>query len=110
MRTPLPDVAGPQIVEDLGHPLPQKKSRPIVIDVDEVLRDASDPAEAVVENRSRALLRQVVASVWRRRRAVADPGQTSLNPEVVTFLLRVVAERRPIYLCSQVHQEPFVAA
>jgi 4-hydroxybenzoate polyprenyltransferase len=39
-----------------------------------------------------------------------DPVQTPLNRDVVTFLLRILAEGRPIYLCSDVHRNTFVAA
>jgi 4-hydroxybenzoate polyprenyltransferase len=115
MQTPLPNVAVPRIVEHPGSPVSRKRNRPVVVDVDEVLGGAGDTAEPIVENRRLAPLRHAFTSVWRRRRDVADslhfdPDQTSLNREVVAFLLRVVAEGRPVYLCSERHQEPLVMA
>ncbi len=39
-----------------------------------------------------------------------DPTVARFDHDVVTLLLQVLGEGRPVYLCSETHPEPFVSA
>jgi len=89
-------------------------SRPLVVDVDRVLQHGDPTIEVIVSEISRrpkaafdffaALLRGPVA--LKRRVAQAsgfDPAQLSYQSDVVSFLLRVLGEGRPVYLASEIY-------
>src|SRR3569833_2272473 len=95
--------------------------RPLVVDLDIVLLHADLSIEAVLSEltqRSGAIVGLLAAAfrgpaALKRRIADAthfDPARLAYNPDAVTFMLRVLAEGRPVYLASDHHDVARVSA
>lgn len=114
-----------ELVERGGGDTPRdplfREGRPLVVDVDEVLLQANTlPGKVVsqIAGRFEAITDAVYALLGlgkgRKRLAAAashfDPSRAVFNHDAVTFLLRVLGEGRPVYLCSETYPEALVSA
>lgn len=98
----------------------RSKGRPLVVDVDEVMvRGSSVPADLVFDliRRLRAFAVAITAffgpqaqSTHGADPSAFDPSRAQFDHDAVRFLLQVLGEGRPVYLCSETHPEPFVSA
>ncbi|GIQ76432.1 UbiA family prenyltransferase [Bradyrhizobium sp. RD5-C2] len=111
----------PERVEEGGSDAlrdPQRsKSRPLVVDVDEVMVPGSAfPADIAswMTSRFRAVSTAIATAFGLAARIADtsgfDPSRARFDHDAVTFLLQVLGEGRPVYLCSETHPEPFVSA
>ena len=100
---------------------PSPKSRPLVVDLDEVLLHPNLFVEAafseVAANPSSlaGMLAALFAGRDALKRRIAasghfDPSRLLYNNEVVALLLRTLGEGRPVYLVSATYQRPLVNA
>ncbi|WLA48938.1 UbiA family prenyltransferase [Bradyrhizobium elkanii] len=119
MRASVPERVEQGGGDALRDPL-RSKGRPLVIDVDEVMvRGSSVPADIASDliDRFRAFIAAIAAFLGpqaRSRHAADpsgfDPSRAQFDHDVVRFLLQVLGEGRPVYLCSETQPEPFVSA
>jgi 4-hydroxybenzoate polyprenyltransferase len=107
--------------DDAGHDPLYRKSRPLVIDVDEILSRSNLFVEAVFSEivhsvpAAFALLVAILQGKSRLKQKIArsshfDASRLLFDQEMVTFLLQVMAEGRPVYLSSGKYHEPLVRA
>ncbi len=98
---------------------PRSKLRPLVVDIDEVMvpESAFPLGIAGLGTRLRAITAAVTAAFGPEAGSGhgADvPGfdlsDARFDHDVVTLLLQVLGEGRPVYLCSETYPEPFVSA
>jgi len=119
MRSSVPErveEGGSDALRDLLRP----SGRPLVVDVDEVMVAGSGfPAGIASELSGRVLaVATAIATAFgpeSRSTHVADtpgfdPSRAQFDHNAVTFLLQVLGEGRPVYLCSETYSEPFVSA
>ena len=121
MRTDRPIPAKPMemgIAEETQDQ-PSAKGRPLIVDLDDVLRRpglAIDAAvmEIAANPRSAA---GILAALFRGRKALHqriarseyfEPAKLLYDTETTASLLRVLAEGRPVYLVSTVHERPIL--
>ncbi|MGY4256121.1 4-hydroxybenzoate polyprenyltransferase [Bradyrhizobium sp. USDA 4516] len=119
MRASVPERVEQGGGDALRDPL-RSKGRPLVVDVDEVMvRGSSVPADIASDliRRLRAFAAAITASLGAQARSTHgvarsgfDPSRVQFDPDAVRFLLQVLGEGRPVYLCSETHPEPFVSA
>lgn len=118
MRATFSALVKPGDGDALRDPL-SREGRPLVVDVDEVLIHANlFPENAVSEiaHRVQAIVGSLAASLGRRERlqwriassSHFDPSRALFNHDVVTLLLQVMGEGRPVYLCSETYHESLV--
>jgi 4-hydroxybenzoate polyprenyltransferase len=92
-----------------------RNRQPLVVDVDEVLARAQNGREKAA-TRFKVFISHSVDRLKRRGRSYQrtarsshfDPAQALFNEDVISLLLRVVGQGRPVYLCSEVYHGPFV--
>lgn len=116
MRASVPERVEEGGSDALRDPL-RSKGRPLVVDVDEVMVPGSSfPADIASEITSRfRAVTTAIATALRPAARIADasgfdPSRARFDHDAVTFLLQVLGEGRPVYLCSETHPEPFVSA
>ncbi|QOZ37268.1 UbiA family prenyltransferase [Bradyrhizobium sp. CCBAU 53421] len=116
MRASVPDRVEEGGSDALRDPL-RAKGRPLVVDVDEVMVPGNSfPVEIAAEltARFRAVTATIAAALGLAARPADtsgfDPSRARFDHEAVTFLLQVLGEGRPVYLCSETCSEPFVGA
>jgi len=116
MRASVPERVGQGGNDALRDPL-RSKGRPLVVDVDEVMVPGSSfPADIAsgITSRFRAVTTAIATALGLAARIADasgfDPSRAWFDHDVVTFLLQVLGEGRPVYLCSETHPEPFVSA
>nr|WP_050387717.1 UbiA family prenyltransferase [Bradyrhizobium pachyrhizi] len=119
MRASVPERVEQGGGDALRDPL-RSKARPLVVDVDEVMmRGSSAPADIASDliRRLRAFAAAITASLGPQARSAHgadpsgfDPSRAQFDHDAVRFLLQVLGEGRPVYLCSETHPEPFVSA
>src|ERR1700682_1533907 len=89
-----------------------RKGRPLVVDVDEVLLQANSFSRNVVSEIAGWLAgsTSAVAAIMGQQPVAAasrfDPSRALFSRDAVTFLLQVLGEGRPVYLCSETYPEP----
>ncbi|WP_076864088.1 UbiA family prenyltransferase [Bradyrhizobium mercantei] len=96
------------------------KGRPLVVDVDEVMVPGSSflpDIASQLSHRFRAFTAAIAVAFGLQARTVPgadasgfDPSRAQFDRDVVTLLLQVLGEGRPVYLCSETYPEPFVSA
>ncbi|WFU55708.1 UbiA family prenyltransferase [Bradyrhizobium pachyrhizi] len=83
------------------------------------MRGSSAPADIASDliRRLRAFAAAITASLGPQARSAHgadpsgfDPSRAQFDHDAVRFLLQVLGEGRPVYLCSETHPEPFVSA
>ncbi|MGN1287887.1 MAG: UbiA family prenyltransferase [Bradyrhizobium sp.] len=119
MRASVPERVEEGGSDALRDPL-RSGGRPLVVDVDEVMvPGGAVPAGIASELSRRALaVTTAIATAFgpkARSTHVADtsgfdPSRAQFDRDAVTFLLQVLGEGRPVYLCSEIYSEPFVSA
>ncbi|UFX44931.1 UbiA family prenyltransferase [Bradyrhizobium sp. 41S5] len=116
MRASVPERVEEGGSDALRDPL-RSKGRPLVVDVDEVMVPGSSfPADIAsgITSRSSAVTMAIATALGLAARipdiSGFDPSRARFDHGAVTFLLQVLGEGRPVYLCSETHPEPFVSA
>jgi 4-hydroxybenzoate polyprenyltransferase len=120
MRASFSELVERESGDTLRDPL-LRKGRPLVVDVDEVLLQANSfPGNvvSVIAGWLEAITDAVAAILGlgegpKRPVAAAprfDPSRALISHDAVTFLLQVLGEGRPVYLCSETYPEPMVSA
>ncbi|MGY4316638.1 UbiA family prenyltransferase [Bradyrhizobium sp. JR3.5] len=116
MRASVPERVGEGGNDAVRDPL-RSKGRPLVVDVDGVMVPGSSfPADIAsgITSRFRAVTTAIATALGLAARIADasgfDPSRARFDHDVVTFLLQVLGEGRPVYLCSEIHPEPFVSA
>lgn len=119
MRASFPERVEQGDRDALRDPLPSR-SRPLVVDVDEVMiGESSFPADfpSGIAGRFRAIAAAIATAFEPEARSAHaagasrfDPSRAQFDRDTVTFLLQVLGEGRPVYLCSETYPEPFVSA
>ncbi|MGF6428187.1 UbiA family prenyltransferase [Bradyrhizobium elkanii] len=118
MRASVPERVEQGGGDVLRDPL-RSKGRPLVVDVDEVMRGSSVPPEIASDliRRFRAFAAAITAPLGAQAPSTHgvdasgfDPSRAQFDHDAVRFLLQVLGEGRPVYLCSETHPEPFVSA
>jgi 4-hydroxybenzoate polyprenyltransferase len=117
MRATFPELVGPG--SDARRDPLSRKGRPLVVDVDEVLIHANlflENTVSEIARRFRTIADYVAASLGRGDRLQSrianpshfDPSRVLFDRDVVAFLLQVMGEGRPVYLCSETYHESLV--
>ncbi|PAY10082.1 hypothetical protein CK489_05930 [Bradyrhizobium sp. UFLA03-84] len=119
MRSSVPERVEQGGSDALRDPL-RSSGRPLVVDVDEVMVPGSAFPAGIASELSRRVLAVAAAIATAfgpdaRSTHVAvssgfDSSRAQFDRDTVTFLLQVLGEGRPVYLCSEIHPEPFVSA
>ncbi|WP_375786471.1 UbiA family prenyltransferase [Bradyrhizobium sp. Pha-3] len=116
MRASVPERVEEGGSDALRDPL-RSKGRPLVVDIDEVMVPGSSyPADIAsgITSRFRAVTTPVATAFGLAARIADrsgfDPSRARFDHDAVTFLLQVLGEGRPVYLCSETHPEPSVSA
>ncbi|WP_375777509.1 UbiA family prenyltransferase [Bradyrhizobium sp. ma5] len=116
MRASVPEWVEQGGSDALRDPL-RSKGRSLVVDVDEVMVPGSAfPANiaSALTGHFRAVTTAIAAALGPAARVADasgfDPSRARFDHDAVTFLLQVLGEGRPVYLCSETHPEPFVSA
>jgi 4-hydroxybenzoate polyprenyltransferase len=111
MRATSSELAEPEV--GAGRDPLFRKGRPLVVDVDEVLVRGSLFPNNVLAKIAHRLASSGRGHELRLRIANLlkfDPSRAPFDRDVVAFLLQVVAEGRPVYLCSATYQESLVSS
>jgi 4-hydroxybenzoate polyprenyltransferase len=118
MRATFSELERPERGEAVRDPL-SRRARPLVVDIDEVLIHHNLLPESLASGtagRFQSIIGYLAGVFWRGDRLQSpsadsfefDPSRVLFNNDVVAFLLRVIAEGRPVHLCSETYPESLV--